>query len=109
MTPHAPTISRFLARAGFDRAESESTSIHGYRRRYPGFVVKVEDDHVRVEHSTSDSNDLRGPNDPPRRPRAEVEREWLAKYEEALVAAGYKVEQWHQLHSNGHSSLWVIR
>lgn len=104
LTAHASAVSRTLARAGFDRAESESTSVRGYRRYYPGFVVTRRDGHVRVAHSAMNDSP-----DADRRPWREAEAEALAKYADALRGAGYTVVLSHELHIDGHSLLRVTR
>lgn len=99
----ASAISRLLAKAGYTRAESESTSIRGYRRDYPGFTVRnaSRDDfpdggplgaHVIVGHETHDSNNLRLPGDGGPSP-AEIREDHLARYEDALHAAGYLTQR----------------
>lgn len=95
------TVSRALAAAGCVRAESEATSVRGYRRYSPGFEVygaraawevnladSPDEDAVYVLAQTIDFN--REANS---RPHVEVAAEMYEQFTQALTAAGLVVEQ----------------
>lgn len=103
MSVSPSAISRLLAKAGFERFESESTSVRGWHRYSPGFSVRKvneedrpwNDERLRtaviVEHETLNSHQLRSDTDD--LSRDDLRAQHLAKYEEVLTAAGYVVER----------------
>jgi hypothetical protein len=105
MSINASSISRLLAKAGFTRAETETTSTRGHRhyRYHPGFEVRkvTEEDRqweqerlhtaVIVEYSAMDSDHIPLPGDEPK--DADLRNEHLASYERALHEADYLVER----------------
>lgn len=93
-------VSRVLAQAGFERSETESTAVRGWRRYTPGFAVKGaraayeegltgdrDADAVFVTICTTDSYST-NPDKPTRR---QVVADLVPRYTEALRAAGFKV------------------
>lgn len=100
-------ISRLLGKAGFTRFESETTSVRGHARYYPGFSVRKvseedrlwSDERLRsaviVEHETLSSVYDPTP-DQANLSRDELRAQHLAKYEETLRAAGYVIVHAHE-------------
>lgn len=103
--PNASAISRLLAKAGFERGETEASSMRNTTYYTPGFVVRgskqsrewmndINDaeqaaGYVTVERDTMDTHG-RERDDP--RTNAEKVAEDIAAYMATLAAAGYVVE-----------------
>ncbi len=80
--PTPQGISALLRKAGFERSESRATRIKGWRESSEGYYVTGYRDEVTVRHRTGFGC---GPAAGERR------RDMLAKYAEAIRAAGWTV------------------
>jgi len=91
-TPTASGISRLLAKAGYERSESSTTRIKGWRHRTAGFICEGRGPGVVRIHHTS------GEFRPTDRDRAHS-RETEDQYAEKIREAGYAVDrdEWGEL------------
>lgn len=95
MTPKTPTasgISRLLAKAGFERSESSTTRIRGWRCHTPGFIAEGRGPGVVRVHHTSGKF---WPTDADRANSRELEDQ----YAKTITEAGYAVgrDEWGEL------------
>ena len=99
--PRPAVLSRLLGKAGFDRAESESTSIRGHHRYSPGYRVigakaAWEDGYTQDPTEPAvyvECQTLNTANFDDRRTSQEIAAELLPGYEQVLRDAGYTVER----------------